>query len=425
MVKSTILVHINYEKDINGIYNLEIINQNKNHHNSEQTSEQNNNIISDLNKQLQLSYELYNICIDKIDYTNDDKYKNIVDKMNKNKSDEIESLTRIHNENIKLNNEKLLQQNIIDIEYITNTLNNTISIEQTKRICLENNLNEKLSIESDKIKNEHQIEINNLKNQIETYEKLLNEEKENKNKLFDFYNLMSNKIDNIDKYFNKNTPASISGDIGEAFIFDYLSSSLELSNAILKKVNGKSNACDILLQYNNLNCCIESKNHATPITQAQIKRFLTTDLNNPNYNSGIFISIKTEFADISNIKHFDIRFENNKPSIFLSKFIVRPSDIILAIKILDFIIYNKNFNSSDINKYISMLTNNIDMLNSIIEINSDNIKNLNKSNLLIKTKQAEIEELLNIPKISEYICEKCNKIFKKKSTLEKHIINCK
>ena len=52
--------------------------------------------------------------------------------MNKNKSDEIESLTRIHNENIKLNNEKLLQQNIIDIEYITNTLNNTISIEQTK-----------------------------------------------------------------------------------------------------------------------------------------------------------------------------------------------------------------------------------------------------------------------------------------------------
>jgi hypothetical protein len=120
-----------------------------------------------------------------------------------------------------------------------------------------------------------------------------------------------------------------------------------------------------------------------------------------------------------------IKYENNKPSIFLSKFILRPSDIILAIKILDFIIYNKNFNSSDINKYISMLTNNIDMLNSIIEINSDNIKNLNKSNLLIKNKQAEIEELLNIPKINEFICEKFNKIFKKQTTLAKHIINCK
>jgi hypothetical protein len=72
-----------------------------------------------------------------------------------------------------------------------------------------------------------------------------------------------------------------------------------------------------------------------------------------------------------------------------------------------------------------MLTNNIDMLNSIIEINLDNIKNLNKSNLLIKTKQAEIEELLNIPKINEIICEICNKIFKKKTLLEKHILNCK
>lgn len=416
MVKSTILVNINYEQNINGIYNLEIINSENN------TS---NDVISNLNKQLQLSYELYNVCIDKIDYTNDEKYKHIVDKMNKIKNDEIESLNRLHNEDKKLNNEKLTQQNIIDIEYITTDLNNVLSIEQTKRTCLENNLNEKILIESEKIKNTYQIEINNLKHQLETYEKLLNEEKENKNKMYEFYNSMSNKIDNIDKYFNKNTPASISGEIGEAFIFDYLESSLELTNATVKKVNGKSNACDMVLQYNNLNCCIEVKNHASPITQAQIKRFLNTDLNNPNYNAGIFISIKTEFADINNIKHFDIKYENNKPAIFLSKFIVRPSDIILAIKILDFIIYNQNFNSSDINKYISMLTNNIDMLNSIVEINSDNIKNLNKSNLLIKNKQAEIEELLNIPKINEFICEKCNKIFKKQTTLTKHLINCK
>ena len=416
MVKSTILVNINYEQNLNGIYNLEIINSENN------TS---NGVISNLNKQLQLSYELYNVCIDKIDYTNDEKYKHIVDKMNKIKNDEIESLNRLHNEDKKLNNEKLTQQNIIDIEYITTDLNNVLSIEQTKRTCLENNLNEKILIESEKIKNTYQIEINNLKHQLETYEKLLNEEKENKNKMYEFYNSMSTKIDNIDKYFNKNTPASISGEIGETFIFDYLESSLELTNATVKKVNGKSNACDMVLQYNNLNCCIEVKNHASPITQAQIKRFLNTDLNNPNYNAGIFISIKTEFADINNIKHFDIKYENNKPAIFLSKFIVRPSDIILAIKILDFIIYNQNFNSSDINKYISMLTNNIDMLNSIVEINSDNIKNLNKSNLLIKNKQAEIEELLNIPKINEFICEKCNKIFKKQTTLTKHLINCK
>lgn len=179
------------------------------------------------------------------------------------------------------------------------------------------------------------------------------------------------------------------------------------------------------MQYNYLHCGIEVKNHTLPISQSQIKRFLDTDLNNPNYNCGIFISIKTDFADISNFKHFDIKYQNNKPSIFLSKYIVRPSDIILAIKILDFIIYNQKFNISDINKYITMLTNNIETLNSIIEINSDNIKNLNKSNLLIKNKQMEIEELLNIPKVNDFICEKCNKVFKKKITLDKHLITCK
>lgn len=415
MIKSTISANINYKKNEYGIYNIEII-DNKN---------DNKNIIIELNKQLEISYELYNLCVDKIEYTNNDKYKNIIDKMNKNKNDEIDLLMRKHNEEIKLNNEKITQQNLIDIEYITSDLNNTLSIEQTKRICLENNLNEKISIETEKIKNEYQIEIYTLKNKLDNYEKLLNVEKENSNKMCEFYNSISYKIDNIDKYFNKNTPSCISAEIGESFIFDYLSKSLELTNATLKKVNGKSNACDILLQYNNLNCCIESKNHASPITQANIKRFLNTDLSNPNYNSGIFISIKTEFVDTSNIKHFDIRYENNKPSIFLSNFIARPTDIILAIKILDFIIYNQQFNSLDINKYISMLTNNIEMLNSIIEINFDNIKNLNKSNLLIKNKQNEIEELLNIPKINDFICKTCNKSFKKKITLDKHIINCK
>ena len=73
--------------------------------------------------------------------------------MNKIKNDEIESLNRLHNEDKKLNNEKLTQQNIIDIEYITTDLNNVLSIEQTKRTCLENNLNEKILIESEKIKN--------------------------------------------------------------------------------------------------------------------------------------------------------------------------------------------------------------------------------------------------------------------------------
>ena len=107
--KSMISVNIIYKKNNNNIYNLEILDINK--------SDENNKLISDLNKQLKLSYELYNLCIDKIEYENDDKYKNIVD-----------TLTKKYKHDLDLNIEKLNQQNMIDIEYITTDLDNTLSI---------------------------------------------------------------------------------------------------------------------------------------------------------------------------------------------------------------------------------------------------------------------------------------------------------
>jgi len=415
MVKKCIQIYLNYNRDVNGIYDIEIIDNG--HTNSESTN--NNNDINEINKQCKLSYELYNNILSKIEYTNDDKYTSIVDSLNKIRNDEIDLLKKLHNEELLLQTERHNNQNKINLD---NEIN--------KRTCIENNFNELLSIEINKIKNDSVIELHNLKNQIELYKFQL-EEKEKINSqdiyknIFESQTNISNKIDNIDKYFNKNTPASISGEIGEEFIFDYLSSYIELTNATLKKVNGKSNAGDILLQYNNINCCIEVKNHVAPISQLNVKRFLQTDLNNPNYNSGIFISIKSDFAEVNNIKHFDIKFESGKPSIFLSNFITRPNDIIFAIKILDFLIHNNKSNSIDNNNYISMLTNNLDMLNTLIEINSDNIKNLNKSNTLIKNKQSEIEELLNIPKANELRCINCNKVFKKQTNFTKHLLTCK
>lgn len=394
----------------NKTYKLEIINKDK------------NIIVDNINKQLLLSNELFNLFEHKLKYENDNlKYKQLMDEFNKNKDKEFEILKT----QFELKEYEIVEKHKINLE-------NVIYAEQRKFNNLQEEIDYKISLETKRISNDYQIQLHNLNYELKFLKEKLIEEQNKTNDNISLSNLISTKFDNIDKYLtlkDNNSNVSI-GDIGEQFIFDYLQTSLELSDANLEIVKGKSNAGDLFLKYNNLKVCIESKNHTAPITQININRFLLTDLSNPNYNSGIFISLKSEFVNSSGIRHFDIKLENNKPAIFLSQFFTRPHDIILAIKILDFIIYHQSFNSSNVNDYITLLMHNLDLFNSIIDINADNIKNLNKSNLLIKTKKQEIESFLKINKpikqeIIKYTCKNCNTGFSKKIDFTKHSKECK
>jgi hypothetical protein len=407
--KQILNVDIIVEQSENQIYKLELINKDK------------NEIIDNINKQLLLSNELYNLCSNKLKYEDDDiKYKQLMDEFNKNKNKEFDILKT----QFELKEYETLEKHKINLE-------NVIYAEQRKFNNLQEEIDYKISLETKRINNDYQIQIHNLNYELNFLKTRLTEEQNKSIDNDNLSNLISTKFDLIDKHLtlkDNNSTVSI-GDIGEQFIFDYLKTSLELSEASLEVVKGKSNAGDLFLKYNNCKICIESKNHTAPITQTNINRFLLTDLNNPNYNSGIFISLKSEFVNSSGIRHFDIKLENNKPAVFLSQFFNRPHDIILAIKILDFIIYHQSFNSSNVNDYITLLMHNLDLFNSIIDINSDNIKNLNKSNLLIKAKKNEIESFLKINKsikqeIIKYTCEICNTGFSKKIDFTKHSKEC-
>ena len=414
--KQILNVDIIIEQTENQIYKLEIANKDK------------KNIIDDINKQLFISNELYNLCSNKLKYEDDDiKYKHLIEEFNKNKNKEFEMLKT----QFELKEYNILEKHKIDLE-------NVIYAEQRKFNILQEEIDYKISLETKRINNDYQIQIHNLNYELKFLKERLIEEENKLNDNITISNLISTKFDLIDKHLtlkDNNSTVSI-GDIGEQFIFDYLKTSLELSDATLEIVKGKSNAGDLFLKYNNSKICIESKNHTAPITQTNINRFLLTYLNNPNYNAGIFISLKSEFVNSSGIKHFDIKLENNKPSIFLSQVFTRPHDIILAIKILEFIIYHQSFNSSNINDYITLLTHNLALFNIITDINADNIKNLNKSNLLIKTKKNEIESFLKIDKshnhnnsikqeVIKYTCEICKTGFGKKIDMTKHSKECK
>lgn len=147
MDKTILNVNIVYSRNDNRIYQIEIIKNN-----TEDID------IDKINKQLNISYNLYNLCIDKL---NDEKLKD----------SDIEHL-------IKLNTEKIENRNQINIE----NFNNLLNIEKSKILCLESNIKDKIEIECNKIKNENQIEINNLKNQNEYLQKMLEEEKKIKMK---------------------------------------------------------------------------------------------------------------------------------------------------------------------------------------------------------------------------------------------------
>lgn len=293
---------------------------------------------------------------------------------------------------------------------IKNDNNNILIDKLNKQFNLLNKIinNNKLNIFSDNELNKleknlnHKLDNNNntilsLTNQlIVTKDKLYNEEYK--------YNTLLNKFDNIINKSNNEINLSTQdlGTIGENTIFNYLQSNLELTNAKLESVKGKKNSGDIYLKYNNLNCCIESKNHNNPISQSQLNRFSKTDVLNPIYNCGIFISIKSEFVQSSNLNHFDIKFINDpvnniiKPAIYITNFIKKSHDLILAIKILDFILYHQSKKNIYLNNYIEMLKNNLILFDSLNELNNNNIKNLQNSILLIKNKKLEIEKLLNL-----------------------------
>lgn len=411
-------------------------------------------LTDDINAQLQLSTSILNDCHIKVKCKNDSEYNNSIinlkAELNSKYNSSIEQLkldydsqinsykNNLLNSNLKYNTLKQsydsfyneLKQNIEynlseQFKYKEDMLKQQILDEQNK-------FDQLIDIQSNSIKNNYEIKLNNLQNDNNSLKSKIDELNDKltftnsiDTKLSDFQHLMSSSLTNINKHFN-HTDSSQSGEIGELFIYNYLSDSIKLNNGSIQRVNGKSHAGDLLLVYNNLKCCIESKNHAAPIRQDHINRFLNTDILNSEYNSGIFISLKSDFVFSSSIKHFDIQIIHNKPVIFLANFISKSHDIILAIKIIDFILYQQTFDNSNIQSYISFLNSHINILNQLLSINNSLSNHLADSNNKIKVAVTDIEQLLNIKSSqSKYICDICNTGFDTKVSFNKHSKSCK
>lgn len=183
---------------------------------------------------------------------------------------------------------------------------------------------------------------------------------------------------NINKFFKSDNMTL--GNMGEDYIYNYINKYFMMTDAAVEKVSGLSNACDIFLKYKSLKCGIEAKNHSSTIKNDVIKRFTEVDIKNDNYNCGIFISLKTAYANVADIKHFDIKFYNNKPVIFLAETVNNPEHIIIAVKLLDFIMSNNSKTENEIESTIQTVKSYIQSLEKLQRNNNQIMKIVKESN---------------------------------------------
>lgn len=412
----------------------------------------NDNIINDINDYLALNSNILKYCDNQYKINNNDLLKSQIDSITNKFNIDINAIKCDYENNtnmlikeldiktFELETMKLSYSNIYNTvkESLTTDFNNSllnkenifkdqINIEKQKYELLKEDHNRNIKQIENNINNSYSIKFNNYENEINNLNdklKEINHELLHTRNNSDVINSINNNFNQINKYFNSNNDSS--GELGETFVFDTLSKYMLLSNGKIEKVNGKANSCDIFLQFNNIKCGVEVKNHNASIRNENVKRFMDTDILNPNYNSGLFISCKSDFVSSSNINHFTIKLVNNKPVIFLSHAFKNINDIILAIKILDFLVYQSMFNENNIHFYIQTISNQLELLQSLQDNNNTIIKKVNDSNKIIAMTIINLKKILKIEDSKNiYKCQICNEQFIKKILFNKHCKICK
>ena len=372
---------------------------------------------------------------------NDDKNNSVIKKINKEISivKEIKNLYNIHaldkdNNNIKIlidklskkfNEEKIndIKNKVDEVKYIydikLNEMDTLLIKEKDKTEILKNKLYT--------ITDDNEKQLNEFKEKYKKDMEELYEEKLKNNILFN--NFVDETNNNYITIAGLLTKTNISkGKYGEDMVYNTLKNAFGRFTKI-DKVNGEKNCGDIYIEHDRVNAVIEVKNHDNTISSNVIEKFISKDIYNENYNSGIFISLKSNYNEKSNIKHFDIKYIDNKPIIFLCNVENQIEDINSAVIVLNNLLkLNDEYKISDIQSYITKFKRDyIDYTEFKKDINNmiNILKNLYER--FIK-KQEEIK-LFNV--IEENIDNKCpytncSKSYKHKNQhYYKHIKECK
>lgn len=320
-------------------------------------------IIENYNKELEIYNKLREELEEKIKNIDNKEYQNIISKYEKEKL-EIKENNKIEQEKLK----KIYE-------------NNTKYIEED----IHNKYKNKIELLEDKLLN--------IKNQTEREYKIRLEYEEARNKELEESKIKLEK-DKEQLLILTNKKAQTKGAEGELEIYNYLKSKIELNNnsKIENVSKDKKESSDLYLEHNKLKCVIEIKNHNSTIQKNDIKKFEEVYINQEKYNSGIFISLASEFSNSSGKNDFDLIFINEKPIIYLSNVENNKDKIIIAIKMLNYMLENKDEYNFDkiLNLLKIQLTNYSNLTKKLIDVNQL------VNNIILETKQykKQIEEII-------------------------------
>ncbi len=320
-------------------------------------------IIENYNKELEIYNKLRKELEEKIKNIDNKEYQNIISKYEKEKL-EIKENNKIEQEKLK----KIYE-------------NNTKYIEED----IHNKYKNKIELLEDKLLN--------IKNQTEREYKIRLEYEEARNKELEESKVKLEK-DKEQLLILTNKKAQTKGVEGELEIYNYLKSKIELNNnsKIENVSKDKKESSDLYLEHNKLKCVIEIKNHNSTIQKNDIKKFEEVYINQEKYNSGIFISLASEFSNSSGKNDFDLIFINEKPIIYLSNVENNKDKIIIAIKMLNYMLENKDEYNFDkiLNLLKIQLTNYSNLTKKLIDVNQL------VNNIILETKQykKQIEEII-------------------------------
>ncbi len=191
-----------------------------------------------------------------------------------------------------------------------------------------------------------------------------------------------------------NKKAQTKGVDGELEIYNYIKSKIELNekSKIENVSKDKRESSDLYLEHNKLNSVIEIKNHNSTIQKNDFKKFEEVYINQEKYNSGLFISLESEFSPSSGKIDFEIKLINEKPIIYLSNVNENKDKLIIAIKMLNYILSNKDdYNFDKILNILKLQISNYSCLTKkLIDINQI----VNSTILETKQYKKQIEEII-------------------------------